>query len=198
MNKRLLSLAVAGSMLLGLTGVAAAGIPDEVATTASTDAPGTVMITPMGQGGSIADAGATINVVVRDVGGFPIPNYPFQDIWVGHPGDNSIVLCQGGSTADNNTNALGETTISGIVSGGGFSSTTKVYVNGSVLAGPALTLSMNSPDITADLDVNLFDFNIFGADYGGTEFRSDYAAPYGTVNLADFAAFGQSYGEVCP
>jgi hypothetical protein len=197
MNKRLLSLAVAGSMLLGLAGVASAGIPDEVQSTA-TSAGGTVMITPEGQGGSLAAAGATINVVVRDQGGIPIPNYPFQDVWVGHPGDNSIALCQGGSTADNNTDAAGATTISGVVSGGGYSSTTKVYINGTPLAGAALTISMNSPDITGDLKVDLFDFNIFGADFGGAEFRSDYAAPYGIVNLGDFAAFGQSFGVLGP
>jgi hypothetical protein len=184
-------------MLLGLTGVAAAGIPDEVQSTA-TSAGGQVMITPEGAGGSLAAAGATINVVVRDQSGIPIPNYPAQDIWVSHPGDNSIALCQGGSIADLNTDAAGATTISGIVSGGGFSTTTQVYINGTPLAGAALTVAMNSPDIDGNLNVNLFDFNIFGADYGGTEFRSDFASPFGTVNLADFAAFGQSYGEVCP
>lgn len=197
MNKRLLSLAVAGSMLLGLTGVAYAGIPDEVESTASS-AGGQVMITPEGQGGSLADAGATIDVVVRDQAGVPIPNYPLQDVWVGHPGLNEISLCQGGSSADFNTNALGETTISGVVSGGGYAQQTQVYINGTPLAGALLPVAMNSPDIDGSLTVNLADFSAFGVDYGTAAFRSDYAAPFGVVNLADFAAFGQSYGEACP
>ena len=44
MNKRLLSLAVAGTMLLGLAGFATAGVPDDVNSTASS-ASGTILIT---------------------------------------------------------------------------------------------------------------------------------------------------------
>jgi hypothetical protein len=152
----------------------------------------------------LADAGATITVVVRDQSGIPIPNYPFQDVWVGHPGDNSIALCQGGSTADNNTDAAGATTISGVVSGGGYSSTTKVYINGTPLAGAALTISMNSPDITGDLAVNTLDFGTFGTDFGFTDpdpsynFRSDYVFD-SKVDLLDFGLFGEAFqNEACP
>jgi ABC-type Fe3+-hydroxamate transport system substrate-binding protein len=199
MNKRLLSLAVAGAMLLGLTGVASAGIPDETVSTASS-AGGVVLITPEGTGGSIADAGATITVTVLDAGGLPVPNFPFQDIWLSHPGDNSIALCQGGSTADFNTNALGVTTISGVISGGGWSTTTQVYINGTPLSGPnnpPLTVGLNSPDINGDLIVNLNDFSAFGNDYDTNAFRSDLVFN-GLVNLADFSRFGQTYFEQCP
>jgi hypothetical protein len=196
MNKRLLSLAVAGAMVLGLTGVAAAGIPDEAQSTASS-AGGVVLITPAGTGGSIADEGATITVTLLDQGGLPVPNFPFQDIYLGHPGDNSIVLCQGGSTADLNTNASGVTTISGVISGGGFSTTTQVYVNGTPLTQAPLAVGLNSPDINGDLGVTLNDFSAFGVDFGGSAFRSDYVFD-GVVNLADFSSFGQRFGETCP
>ena len=196
MNKRLLSLAVAGAMLLGLTGVATAGIPDETQSTASS-AGGVVLITPAGTGGSIADAGAMVTVTVLDAGGLPVPNFPFQDIWLGHPGDNSIALCQGGSTADLNTNASGVTTIGGVISGGGFSNTTQVYINGTPLAQAPLGVALNSPDINGDLVVNLNDFSAFGADYNTAAFRSDIVFN-GAVDLADFSRFGQTYFEQCP
>ena len=199
MNKRLLSLAVAGAMVLGLTGVATAGIPDETQSSA-VSAGGVVLITPGGTGGSIADEGATITVTVLDAGGLPVPNFPFQDIYLGHPGDNSIVLCQGGSTADFNTNANGVPTLSCVISGGGFSPTTQVYINGTPLSGinnPPLTVGLNSPDINGDLNVNLNDFSAFGVDFGGNAFRSDYVYD-GVVNLGDFSRFGQTFGETCP
>jgi len=196
MNKRLLSLAVAGSMLLGLTGVASAGIPDEVQSSA-VSAGGVTMITPAGTGGTLGAAGATITVTVLDAGGLPVPNFPFQDVYLGHPGDNSIKLCQGGSTADANTNAAGVTTISGVISGGGYSTTTQVYINGTPLAQAPLAVGLNSPDINGDRIVNLTDFSIFGTDYNTTQFRSDIVYN-GVVNLADFSRFGQTYFEQCP
>ena len=200
MNKRLLSLAVAGAMVLGLAGVASAGIPDEGQSSAAS-AGGTVLITPASTGGSIADAGATINVTVLDAGGLPVPNFPFQDIWLGHNGNNAIALCQGGSTADLNTNAAGFTTIGGVIGGGGFSLTTQVYINGTPLTQAPLNVALNSPDIilTGDsfLVVEIADFGAFGQDFGSTAFRSDLVFD-GVVDLADFSRFGQSYFQQCP
>jgi hypothetical protein len=196
MNKRLLSLAVAGSLLLGLTGVASAGIPDEVQSSA-VSAGGVVLITPAGTGGTLAAAGATITVTVLDAGGLPVANFPFQDIYLGHPGDNSIKLCQGGSTASANTNAAGVTTIAGVISGGGYSTTTQVYINGTPLAQAPLAVGLNSPDITGDLQVTLPDFSAFGTDYNTNAFRSDLVYD-GVVSLPDFSRFGQTYFESCP
>jgi hypothetical protein len=196
MNKRLLSLAVAGSMLLGLAGAASAGIPDDVESTA-TSAGGVVLITPGSTGGSIANAGATITVTLLDAGLLPVANFPFQDIYLDDPGDFSIALCQGGSTADANTDALGVTTIGGIIAGGGFSLTTQVYISGTPLVGAALLVGLNSPDINGSLVVDLVDFAAFGNDFGTTEFRSDFAFD-GVVDLTDFSRFGQTFGQSCP
>ena len=196
MNKRLLSLAVAGAMVLGLAGVASAGIPDENQSSAAS-AGGTVLITPASTGGSIADAGATITLTVLDAGGLPVPNFPFQDMWLGHNGDNAIALCQGGSTADLNTNAAGVTTISGVIGGGGYSLTTQVYINGTPLTQAPLAVALNSPDINGDLIVEIADFSAFGTDFGTTAFRSDLVFD-GVVDLADFSRFGQTYFQQCP
>jgi hypothetical protein len=195
MNKRLLSLAVIGSMLL-MAGAASAGIPDEVQSTASS-AGGTVMITPSGAGGTLAAAGATVTVTLLDASMLPVPNYPFQDIWLDDTGDFAIALCQGGSTADANTNASGVTTIGGVISGGGFTQTTQVWVAGTPLSGAALTVALNSPDINGDLAVDIVDFGTFGTDFGSTLFRSDFVFD-GSVDIADFGTFGVSFGQVCP
>ena len=196
MNKRLLSLAVAGSMLLGLAGVAAAGIPDDVTSTASS-AGGTVLITPGSTGGTIAAAGATITVTVLDAGSLPVANFPAQDIYLDDSGDFAIALCQGGSTADANTDALGVTTISGVVGGGGFTLLTQVYISGTPLAGAPLNVALNSPDVNGSLVVDLVDFAAFGNDFGTTAFRSDFVFD-GVVDLSDFSRFGQAFGETCP
>ncbi len=197
-NKRLLSLAVAGTMLLGLSSLAAAGIPDDTLSTA-TSAGGTVLVTPAGLGKTLAEKGATISVTVLDVNGNAIAGYPFQDIWVDDTGDGSISLCKGGSVADFNTDAAGATTISGAIAGGGFTQAgVQVYLAGTPLAGPALAIDMNSPDMNGDLEVNLIDIGIFGADFGGAyNFRSDLV-PDGVINLSDVGEFGVHLFEVCP
>lgn len=196
MNKRLLSLAVIGSMLL-MAGAAAAGVPDEVKSTA-TSAGGTVMITPSGAGGSLAAAGATITVTLLDATMLPVPNFPFQDLWLDDAGDMSIALCQGGSTADANTNAAGVTTIGGIISGGGYTTTTQVWVAGTPLAGAlSAAVALNSPDNNHDLVVDIVDFGTFGGDFGTTQFRSDLVFD-GSVDIADFGTFGTSFGQACP
>jgi hypothetical protein len=199
MNKRLLSLAVAGSMLLGLTGLAMAGIPDDVESTA-TSAGGVALITPAGLGVTLASAGATVSVTVRDANTDPIPGYPFQDIWLDDAGNGDIALCQGGSVADGNTDANGETTISGTIAGGGWTqSGAQVYLAGTPLAGPTLAIDFNSCDINGDLVVNVGDIGDFAIDFADPdfEFRSDFI-PDGVINLADIGELALHNGEVCP
>jgi hypothetical protein len=197
-KKRLLSLAVAGSMLLGLTGLSMAGIPDDVNSTASS-AGGTVLITPAGLGNTLASVGATISVNVRDANNDPIAGYPFQDIWADDIGNGDIALCQGGSTAAGNTDSNGDTTISGVIAGGGFTQAgMQVYLAGQPLAGPVLPINANSCDINGDLIVNLNDIGTFAIDFNGAyNFRSDFVAD-GILNLADVGALAIHNGEVCP
>jgi hypothetical protein len=197
-NKRLLSLAVAGTMLLGLSSLAAAGIPDDTLSTA-TSAGGTVLVTPAGTGDTLGSKGATISVNVQDVNGVAIAGYPFQDIWADDIGNGDVALCQGGSVADANTDASGNTTISGAIAGGGSTQAgMKVYLAGTPLAGAALAINVNSPDITGDLKVDLADIGQFATDFSGAyDFRSDFVAD-GVINLADVGQLGLHNGEVCP
>lgn len=198
MSKRLLSLAVAGSMLLGLSGLATAGVPDAGLSTAVAAGSGTLLITPAGNGNTIGGIGATITVTVVDGTGTPIAGYPFQDIYVDDSGTAEISLCQGGSVADFNTNAAGVTTISGGVSGGGWTQNgLQVYLAG-VAIGSALGINANSPDITGDLVVNLGDVGQFAIDFtGGYAFRSDLQFD-GVINLGDLGKLAINNSEVCP
>jgi hypothetical protein len=201
-NKRLLSLAVAGAMLLGLSGLAAAGIPDDTYSTAASNS-GTILVTPGGLGNTLASRNVTINVVVKDINDAVIAGYPFQDIWVDDTGNGDISLCQGGSVADANTDASGATTISGAIAGGGWTqSGLSVYLAGTQIIGGAnsgiLAIEVNSCDISGDLVVNLVDIGEFAIDFGGSyAFRSDFQAD-GIINLADVGELGIHNGEVCP
>jgi hypothetical protein len=183
--------------------VASAGVPDETKCTASAAA-ATVLITPSGQGFSLASQGATVIVTVLDSNSDPVAGFPFQDIYLDALVGAEIALCNGGSVADANTTGQGITTISGLIYGGGFTSTTNVYVSGSGIAGLGLPVRLNSPDITGDLAVNTLDFGTFGTDFGFTDpdpsynFRSDYVFD-SKVDLLDFGLFGEAFqNEACP
>lgn len=198
MNKRLLSLAVAGTMLLGLAGFATAGVPDDVNSTASS-ASGTVLITPAGTGDTLASKGLTVSVQVLDVNSDAIAGYPFQDIYLDDDSTGDISLCQGGSVADGNTNVTGDTTISGAIAGGGFTQNgMQVFLAGAPLAGTALSIDVVSCDINGDLKVDLGDIGDFAVDFNGTyNFRSDFVFD-AQINLADIGELAIHNGEVCP
>jgi hypothetical protein len=55
-------------------------------------------------------------------------------------------------------------------------------------------LSCKSFDYDHNGGVSLGDFVMFGGDYGGTAWRSDFSWD-GSVGLADFTLFGQHYGH---
>jgi hypothetical protein len=202
-NKRLLSLVAVGILVLGLTGLAMAGIPDPNNSTAQSGS-GCIDITPGGNGPTLANESLTISVTVVDGGGLPIPGYPFQDIWWDDNGNGDIAMCQGGSVADVNTNAVGFTTISGAAAGGGWTQAgVRVYLAGvAVLGGPTsglLGLDVNSPDINGDLKVDLVDLGAFAQDFNDPayNFRSDFTCD-GVENLADVGRFAIHNSEVCP
>jgi hypothetical protein len=201
-NRRLLSLTLAVGLVLGLSGLAMANIPDP-SLSAAASAGGTLYICPEGDGETIASVSATISVTVKDSGGQPIQNYPFQDIWPGSTVPGEINQCNAGSSADGNTDASGQTTISGGIAGGG---TTDASAGGGVsvfLAGVQITgtgsmaISINSPDITGDLVVNLADIGPFSTDINvAYNFRSDYFDD-GIINLADIGIFSAHIGHAC-
>ena len=201
MNKRLLGLAVAGSMLLGLATSATAGVPDLTQSTASGPASTLqILITPAGLGSNLGTAGATVTVTVRDANGTPIQGFPFQDVTLNDNGTDELNICPGGSVADANTDASGVTTFTGNIFGGGFTQNgLQVYLGGNALAGPALSIDVNSCDITGDRAVNISDVGEFAVDFGsgGFVFRSDFIDD-GELNIADVGEFAIHNQEVCP
>jgi len=197
-KKRLLSLAVAGTMLLGMASLAMAGIPDATNSTANAGS-GTVMITPTALGPSLASVGATISVHIEDAAFAPIVGYPFQDIWWDDNGNGDLAFCQGGSNADGNTDANGDATISGPAAGGGWTlAGVQVYMAGTPMAGPALTIDINSPDNTGDLVVDIADLGDFSDDLQNNPgaFRSDLIFD-GILNIADVGEYALHHGTTC-
>ena len=162
--------------------------------------PGVAVISPAGTAPTLDAQGLTIYLQVFDCSEIPLPNYPFQDIWVSDPGTGEVSMCQGGSVADANTDAEGRTTIGGAISGGGYTTGgTQVYISG-MPVGPAPSIPLNfiSADYDRNLVVDLVDFVTFAADFGQSGIvRSDFDLS-GTIDLADFASFGSHFGDNCP
>lgn len=204
-NRRLLSLSIAMGLILGLSSLAMAGIPDADNSTASS-AGGQLMICPAGDGTTLAADGATISVTVRDGNNAPIANYPGQDVWPDDAGTGDINLCQGGATADANTDAGGNTTISGTFAGGGWTqSGLSVYISGIAITTAGVpdvyAIDVNSPDINGDRQVSLPDVGIFAGDLLAYQFRSDLVPndpDPPAIDLSDVGRFAAHIGHVCP
>ncbi len=204
-NRRLLSLVLVTGLILGLAGLAWAGVPDPGQSEVSAVG-GAVTITPAGNGQSLTDRGTPVTVTVRDANGLPIAAYPAQDIWLDDAGTGDINLCQGGSLADADTDVNGVTTISGVIAGGGFTQAgMSVYVSGVALTvavdsgtgSTIVNIDVNSPDINGDRTVNLSDISLFTGDLVVPTFRSDFNHD-GGVNLSDISLFTSWIGESCP
>lgn len=225
LNQRLLSLVLAAGLILGMTSLAMAGVPDagnsqvefiyngpygagDLITTSEPGLAGCnrgVTIYPDGTGPSLVQRQCDMVLWVRDANTLPIPGYPAQDIWTDDAGDASIALCQGGSVADADTDNDGRTTISGVVSGGGTNPNgMAVYVSGVALTllsdgtgGIAMDFWVNSPDINGDLSIDLSDISLFTVDLSTYNYRSDYNWD-GLVDLSDISLFANAIDTFCP
>ncbi len=149
-------------------------------------------------GGAITDA--TITVEVLDNTGTPIVGMPPEDVWLESTG-GGFVHTPGGSLADGPTDSVGRTTFSGPLSGGGHTEPGEdlvVMLNGEALAGSPLDIRVNSPDIDADLDVDLKDLVHFAEDFWSCGGPYDYESDYfwdDVVDLADLVVFAhQGWG----
>jgi hypothetical protein len=202
---------LAGVLVVGLASAAWAGIPDVVQSYATTDAVDqvSILVSPGGTGspinscygfglGPVVDA--TIEVWVLDAFGDPIYLYPFSDIWL--ETDIALkagmVICPGGSVADQSTDIAGYTTFTDAMFAGCCGSGILVYVNGVALSQPALNMLVNSPDMNCDLNVNLTDVVLFATAYYGAY---DYCADFywdGVLNLSDIVVLAQNVGQSCP
>lgn len=204
-TKRLLSLAASALMVIGAASLAAAGIPDETVSTASSAA-GCLRITPNGFGETLSSKGLTVTVTVLDGNGDPIAGYPFQDVGLAdNAGGADISLCTSGWVSAANTNASGVTTVTGSGFGGGSTqggmraTVAGVRITGSI----ALDIDVVSCDMDGDLDVDLVDLssvpNGFAARFqnGVYNFQSDFNCD-GVENLLDVTKFAIDNGTVCP
>lgn len=180
-----------------------------------------ILVTPGGNGTLLAAAdypgGRQVDATIRvqlwiDDGdtGTPNPhavaNFPREDIWLEIPG---LSHCGWGVLADGPTDSEGWFTFSGPLDMGGWNDPSEgppvvnVMVVGSVLRQEDFSpispnILANSPDINADLMVNLTDVAIFAGDFfGAYAFRSDLFWDE-AVNLSDVPVLAASIGEVCP
>lgn len=200
MKSTLTSLACA-LLLVSLSTISEAdiGIPDLSHSYATSNA-GCIMITPEGTGPTLASRNLTVTVGLRDALDLPIPNYPFQDIWLHNEVADELYMCQNGSLADANTDANGETTISGALAGGGSTQLgMRVYVAGMPIGDGPLAIEVVSPDLNADLFVNMADLGTFATLYLTPEYDlpADLSCD-GLEDLRDIAAFAAHLIDTCP
>lgn len=203
-------LAVLTVCSLGLASASYALIPDIDLSTATTQATETVSVfsIPDGSGNPLSSVfifggnqvDGTVTVTLVDDAATPIFNFPLEDLWL-ESNTPAIVLCAGGSVADDPTDVNGQATFSGALQAGGWGEGLVVWVGGVVnapLAQVPLDYKFNSPDMNLDLIVNLTDIVLFAQDYfGGYNYRADYYYD-GVINLSDIVLLAQGNGATCP
>lgn len=199
------------ALVIGSAAFATAGIPDPTNTVADMAGAGTddlvLFNLPNGIGSPFAEAqikddgtfvDATITMVVRDAFNDIIVDFPAEDMWL-ESGDGLMVPCTGGSTADFNTNDMGETSwVNPLNAGGASEDVCYVMVNGESLNGDPFPLAFNSADMNGDGVVNLADVGLFSsAFFGAYTFGADFFAD-GVLNLVDVGRLATGLGGACP
>ena len=159
-----------------------------------------VTIVPGGSGETFAATGITIRVHVFNSVMIPIPDIPAQDIVLYDP---SLCLCPGGNIADGPTDAMGMTTFSGTLSGGGFANQLQVYVQG-ILIG-TLPIQINSPDIgmASPCAVDASDLAARATGRGSLYGSGNYSLSMdfnedGAIDASDLSFWAYARGMLCP
>jgi hypothetical protein len=169
-------------------------------------APASIMVRPDGAGDLLTQArlpdgtqvSAGITVMLIDPAGFPVPNFPWEDIWL-EAIDDGAKFCLGGSSPLHDTDANGQTRFERSPRGGGWTDAgLQVMILATPLTGPPLPIHVNSPDIDGNGWVDISDLVVFSGDYYGTyAYRSDFLRD-GVINLSDVARLGSALGRQCP
>ena len=141
---------------------------------------------------------ATITMTLMDSGGYVIPGFPFEDLWL-ESVDGGLAACPGGTVAAHNTDVQGKTYWAYPLFAGGWSeSPLRVVVGGYMVLHQEFPLNVNSPDINGDRQVNLADVGLFSASYyGAYHYRADFNFD-GVLNLSDVGYFASGLGAGCP
>jgi hypothetical protein len=151
-------------------------------------------------------------VYALDALGAGIEGIPWTDYWLlACDAGETLCLCSSPFAADALTDEFGYTEFSGRIGGGG------CILNGLVLTIQGKTIvtaasscvdpqceavTIVSPDLTADCQVNLSDLGVFGLSYNknlgdpGYDTCCDYNDD-NKCNLSDFAFVGEHYLHVC-
>jgi len=210
-----LSLVAAALLCWQVAGVSTvnSGIVDPCNSTASS-AGGVHFICPQGDGDALG--AASISVTIRDNTNAPVVGIPAADFWL--IGCNDLIILCGGAGSINAsaaTDANGQTTITGDISGSGCDSGVRVVCQGIVLGNGAcaplcLAVQVRSPDqknaaggaLPPDGVVGTADFAFFGTSYQSPpkpyfSCHDFVGNPYGTITVADFAKFGSHYNHKC-
>jgi hypothetical protein len=209
MNSQLISIVVLFSILSSI-GPATAGVEPWCESTAEIAYSGEgvpiLLSWPDGGGESLTEArlahdmvvDATITLHLLDAGLDPLVGVPGEDLWL-RSNDESWVICPGGTIADAPTDQFGATTWTAPLLAGGSSQTpTLVVVDGNdMTCHSGLELRHISPDLNADLVVDLKDAGIFSRDFAaGYQFRSDFSRD-GSMNVADVVYMATAIGARC-
>jgi len=168
--------------------------------------PAAIAVCPAGDGQTLADVGARIDVVTRDPGGNEIQHIPGQDIWVIGCGQRDLCWRAAASNADEPTDINGKTTITGTIAAGGTHAGVNVYLQGIVVlsqpgcTGPlCLALEFRSVDIDGDLAVTLVDLVLLARSFPPNPYNT--AADFnfdGVVGVFDLAFFAAHFQHACP
>ncbi|NIO00753.1 MAG: hypothetical protein GTO42_01220 [Candidatus Latescibacteria bacterium] len=155
-----------------------------------------VLICPQGDGPTLAEAGAIITLTYQDI---VKPERPFSTGGC----NGGIVWCGGPLRADSFTGDNGQTTVSGPMAGGGYDTEIVWYlvhlVNQDCMMS-YVPLVLVSPDINADLAVDLVDFSIFAAGFPSPSKPYDPRLDFdgdGSVDIVDFSLFAQHWLHRC-
>jgi len=198
---------LASILLVALPVTAASGLLDGCWSTATpVGFPAAIAVCPAGDGQTLAEVGARIDVVTRDPQGYTVERIPPLDIWIIGCGERDLCWAARLSNADDWTDANGATTISGTMAAGGAHTGVNVFLMGIVvLSQPdcieplCLPLETRSADIDGDLVVDLVDLSVFALSFPPNAYNP--AADFnfdGEVGLLDFAFFAAHFGHFCP
>jgi hypothetical protein len=200
-------------LLVLATSVYAGEVDDCLSTVSLSASPLHMLICPAGDFDDMGDdLGGYIMITAVDGSGIGIPSIPWSDYWIDAcDGTQALYLCCNAINADSLTNALGQTTLSDPISGGGCITSGGVFVaiqGKQILEAPGCTdpvcldMEIKSPDLTADGFVALDDFGIFAPSYGSSVGDANWneCCDYdwnGCIDLPDFGSFANHYQHEC-